>query len=75
MTELRHFCVACGDRCSRKSVTDRPGWYCRTCYNELEMGVICNQNIAMSGGGRGVSDPDMGSYRTIAVRALEDNHD
>ena len=42
-------------------------------FDELESGVIRNQNIHFAGG-RGRLDEDAGSYRTNAVRHLEDPH-
>jgi hypothetical protein len=54
------------------AVTGRAGRYCKTCFEELEHGVIRNQNIALHGGSRGRLDEDMGSYRTNAVRNMED---
>jgi hypothetical protein len=64
-------CAACGDPGYAMSWV-RHRVYCRTCYNEVEFGIIKNQNIAMSGGTASTIDPDAGGYQANARRFLED---
>ena len=70
----RHFCKACGDLATRwmHIAKDEAHWYCWPCYAELRHGRIMHANIVMSGGTRAKVDGDIGSYRTNAVRHLEE---
>ena len=72
---VRHFCKACGDLAPyyMHIAKDAAHWYCCTCYGELRHGLVRNANIAMSGGTSASVDDDIGSYRTNAVRHLEES--
>lgn len=72
-------CTACHEQLAEveegvvgRAVTGRSGRYCLDCFNELEHGKVRNQNVTFHGGSRGRIDEDMGSYRTNAVREMED---
>lgn len=64
-------CFFCGDDAKALYAPGRPA--CKECYEELLGGVIPNVIGPLEPPGHaGPHDDDIGSCRTIAVRALED---